>query len=223
LTKLLVVGGARQGIGTAVAGLAVKNGLDVNVPDLYALDVTKQGTIDRYLKIHGPFDLVVYSVGMQKLQTINKIDMSTVHHIFDLNVNGYLRVITSLVKHQHGGRVCAVVSNASHTPMRGSIAYCTSKAALAMAVRCAARELAPHWVMTGVSPGVVDETPMTKSVDQQVMEVRRWDREQMMEYELSMVPMGRRVTKQEVAETVMFALTAPEMMTGTIIELTGGK
>jgi NAD(P)-dependent dehydrogenase (short-subunit alcohol dehydrogenase family) len=221
--KLLVVGGSRAGIGTAVANYAVKREWNVFVPDLYELDVTKSGTIELYLRRHGPFDHIVYSVGWQKLQFIQDLDFEMLARINDLNVNGYLRVVQKLVKNQASGNVCAIVSTGATTPMRGSVAYCSSKAALLMAIRCMARELAPNWIMTGISPGVVDETPMTKSVDEQVMRARNWTREEMLAYEMKTVPMGRRVTREEVGAAVLMMLTAPEMITGSIMDLSGGK
>ena len=221
--SLLVIGGARSGIGTAVANYAVKRDWNVYVPDLYVLDVTKQGTIERYLDRHPRFDYIVYSVGWQKLQFIEELDFDVLARINDLNMVGYLRVVQALVKHQSGGNVCAIVSTGATTPMRGSVGYCSTKAALLMAIRCMARELAPAWIMTGISPGVVDETPMTKSVDEQVMRARGWSREEMMEYELKTVPMGRRVKREEVGAATLMMLTAPDMITGSIMDLSGGK
>lgn len=107
--------------------------------------------------------------------------------------------------------------------MRRSITYCASKAALVQAVRVAGRELAPWVRVNAVSPGIIDETPMTVSIDREVMEQRDWTREQALEYERSLIPMGRRGNKGEVADLIMHTLLGPVYMTGANIEINGGK
>lgn len=61
----------------------------------------------------------------------------------------------------------AISSNSAHIARRQSIPYCASKAALSMALRCAARELAGESVLVyGYEPGLLAGTPMTAaSVD----------------------------------------------------------
>jgi len=145
------------------------------------------------------------------------------HDVFDVNVFGFFNVLNQLLARQEGGNVLALVSDSSHTPMRGSMAYCTSKAALHQAVRVAARELSPEWRVNGVSPSIVAGTRMTKFVDETVPGFRGWDPEKAAEYEKSMVPIGRRATKLEVARVMLDVLMGPAFMTGSIVEMTGGK
>jgi pteridine reductase len=107
--------------------------------------------------------------------------------------------------------------------MRNSIAYCSSKAALVQAVRCAARELAPHVRVNAVSPAIIEHTPMTTNIDAAVQLQRGWSEEEALEYERKLIPMGRRATKEEVAQVVLQTLAGPQFMTGSNIEITGGK
>lgn len=63
-------------------------------------------------------------------------------------------------------RFFAVVSsNSAHIARRNSAPYCSSKAALSMAIRCAARELAGKPIVMGFEPGLIRGTPMTKATE----------------------------------------------------------
>lgn len=225
--KMLIIGGtATASIGHAIVENVeyyFPGKIELFVPTIKELDVTNRYVTDNYISANGPFTYVVYSAGMQRLGFIDGLDIDEVEDIFDLNVYGFLRVMSSLVAQQDSGKVCAIVSNAATTPMRGSVAYCSSKAALEMAVKCAARELAPAWTITGVSPGPVEGTPMSDSVDQQVCELRGWTMEYAMAYEKSLIPMGRRSSREEIAKFVMSMLINSEMLTGQVVSITGGR
>jgi NAD(P)-dependent dehydrogenase (short-subunit alcohol dehydrogenase family) len=193
------------------------------LPTVSQLDVRNQDSVDHYIYENGPFDFTVYSAGIQHLSFISDLDIDVVNEMFDVNVYGFLRVMKSLGAQQKSGRVCAVVSNAANTPMRGSISYCASKAALGMAIKVAAREMAPNWIITGIAPGPVEDTPMTRSVDRQVMQLREWTEQHMREYESSLIPMSRRSSPVEVASAIMMMLLGSEMLTGQVLSMTGGR
>jgi NAD(P)-dependent dehydrogenase (short-subunit alcohol dehydrogenase family) len=107
--------------------------------------------------------------------------------------------------------------------MRGSLMYNSSKAALAFSIRNMARELAPNTVVVGVAPCIIEDTPMTEYIDETVPVFRGWTPEKAREYERSNIPLGRRLTKDEVAQTMLFALNGPEALTGSILNITGGR
>jgi NAD(P)-dependent dehydrogenase (short-subunit alcohol dehydrogenase family) len=224
MKRLLVVGGSDENsIGAAIVTHAKIRGMEVLVPNLNYLDVRSEQSINDYFAIVDPVDYIAYCVGAQQLSFIHDLEMTDVMTIYNLNVFGALRFLNALVRKFSRGRICFITSNAATTPMRGSIAYCSSKAAMDMVVKCAARELAPHWIVTGVAPGPVENTPMTKMVDAQVMSLRGWTKERMMAYESSLIPMSRRSTKDEVAALVLSTLLGPEMLTGQVIQMTGGR
>jgi len=224
---MLIVGASQlDGIGMAVAHYineTFEYAYQVFTPSLTELDVRDQESVTRYIDEHGPFDFTVYSVGMQQLSFIADLNLEVVQEMYDTNVFGFLRVLKALGLQQDRGRVCAVVSNAAQTPMRGSISYCSSKAALEMVVKVAAREWAPDWIITGVSPGPVEDTPMTRLVDNQVMSLRGWTQEQMRDYETSLIPMKRRSTRTECAAAILTMLLGPDMLTGQVLSMTGGR
>lgn len=222
MSKLWIVGG-ESGIGEQIANDSVAY-FDTVVTTGKNIDVRDWDMLEEFAGANGPFTHVVYSAGVAQLEFIEGLSAYDVRDLYDINVLGFLGLMRGLSRQQESGRVVCIVSDASNTPMRGSIAYCTSKAALDMAVRVSARELAPEFVVMGLSPSIVDDTQMTLWVDATVPEFRGWTEEQARAYEKSMVPMGRRATKQEVSAQVLSMLVhSPEFMTGSVVKMTGGK
>lgn len=221
MNNLWVVGGL-SGIGEQIAKDA-QDVFDAVVATGTDVDVRDWEKVGRFVAANGPFNAVAYSAGIAQLRNIEELAVADVADLFQVNFEGFLGVMRSLTATQSSGRVVAIVSDAADTPMRGSIAYCSSKAALAMAIRCSARELAPHWQVNGVSPCVVEGTPMTAWIDQRVPEFRGWTPAQAREYEETSIPMRRRCGVDEVSSAAMYLLTGPRFITGSIIKLTGGK
>lgn len=189
------------------------------------LDVTRPVSINGYLREAGPFDEIVYCAAVNELKWIPDITHDDLVHTYSVNVFGLVEVVAKHIE-LYGDwrlRIVALVSDAARTPMRGSLLYGSSKTALMGVIRNMARELAPHTTVVGVSPGIIDDTPMTRYIDETVPVFRGWDPEQAKNYEQSMIPLKRRTTKREVAQTLLFALNGPDALTGSIIEITGGK
>lgn len=219
----LVIGAAPGGIGYEIMRQSPG---EVIAPSIDNFDVMHRDSMESWFKHKGKtFDRVVFCAGVNLLGKIGELDEYNIYHSFRVNVIGFINMLDALKRWQGDSpvSVVAIVSDSAHTPMRGSIAYSSSKAALAQAIRCAARELAPAWRVNGISPSVVEDTPMTRSVDAVVPALRGWSEEKAMEYELSLIPMGRRATKSEVARLTIDVLSGPEFLTGAIIPITGGK
>jgi len=227
VTTTLVIGG-HSGIGERIVD-DLHDNMTIKIDWIYApkqvdFDVTSDESIETWLNNNEPMDEVVYCAGLQHLEKLGALTVNALN-IIDVNYIGFLRVMNVLAQKQadHQTSVVAVVSDASRVAMRSSIAYCSSKAALAHAIRCAAREMAPRWRVNGVSPAVVEDTPMTDYIDRMVPLLRGWTPERARNYEESMIPMGRRALKGEISDAVQYALRGPEFLTGSIMEITGGK
>lgn len=229
--KTLVIGAHTNGIGDAFVdhwakafGAEGANWDDMYRPTREQLDVRDEQSIRVYIWNNGPFDAIVYSAGVSQLKWMQDITWRDLDRVWDVNTAGAILLASTHVERFPDApvRYAVVVSDAAHTPMRGSIAYTTSKAALEMAVRNMGRELAPSWTVVGVSPGVVAGTQMTHDLAKAIPGFRGWTEDQAREYE-GVPPIGRRVTKHEVAETLWFALTGPRALNGSIITINGGK
>lgn len=223
--RTLVIGG-NSGIGAQIAEDLRAQGDKVSTPDIRELDVRSSRAMKRYLRDYElPFNRIVYSAGVNELMPLGEINPDDLVLTYEVNVMGFILLLDAVAAapHSHTSSIVAIVSDSATTAMRHSIAYASSKAALAHAIRCGARELAPWCRVNGVSPSIVADTPMTEHVDAEVQRLRGWTWEQANAYEMSLLPMGRRCTKEEVSRVALSVLKGPEFMTGAIIPITGGK
>lgn len=197
----------------------------VHSPGIETLDVTDPMMILEFIALHGPYDGVVYAAAINRLSWVKDITPALLEHVYMVNVFGFIHVVATHTRiyPNHPTRYVTVVSDSARTPMRGSLLYGSSKTALTAVIRNMARELAPKQTVVGVSPTVVADTPMSDYIDGAVPEFRGWSPEQAAAYEQSNIPLGRRLDKEEVSETMLFALEGPDGLTGSIIEITGGK
>jgi len=168
---------------------------------------------------------VVYSVGINKLDWVKDVRISDFTEVMQTNVYGFLNLVQVLDQEGCGPvNIVVVTSDAAWRPMRTSAVYCASKAALEMAVRVASREYAPKgWRINGVAPGKVEDTPMTRYVDQRVLELREWTHIEAEDYERKSTPIGRKVSRDEVAQVIEQVLLGPAAQTGEIIAVNGGR
>jgi NAD(P)-dependent dehydrogenase (short-subunit alcohol dehydrogenase family) len=227
MNKGLIIG-ASSGIGETIATYALNIIPDYEwlMPGTDILDVRSQSEIYACLKQEGPFKYIVYSAGVNRLAWVHQLAFSSVaEDTWDVNCNGFIKVMSAhenLYKDAEGSAI-VISSDAARRPMRGSLAYCASKAALDMAVRVMARELAPRWRVNAISPGITDGTLMTDYLDEHIPGFRGWTPEQARQYEVSQIPMGRRAAREEIAEVAVSVLLSPEYLTGAIIEVNGGR
>lgn len=190
------------------------------------LDVRQESSIRNYLRDNGPFEYIVYTPGVNHLNYVE--DQTSTYMINDymVNVLGFTSLMgihSKMYGKEAMKSAVAIVSDAARNPMRGSLSYCSSKAALGMAIKVIAREWAGVTRVNGVAPAIVDDTPMTEYIDEAVPLFRGWDPVAAREYEKTMLPMKRRVTKDEVAEVIDHTLFGPAYQTGSIVDITGGK
>lgn len=226
-SKALIIGG-HSGIGFAASQLLHQKYPEIKqcVPEKNILDVHSHTEIQACLRQEGPFTHFIYSAGINKLAWAdNRMIASLMLEMFSANCLGFAVLIGEHVRQYPGHEFSAVAvsSDAGRIPMRGSLAYCTSKAALNMVVRQLARELAPIIRVNAVAPGMVDDTAMTRYIDETIPGFRGWTPDYAEEYERQGTPTGRRANKEEVAEAIVWLLTGPTQMTGVILDINGGR
>lgn len=213
MRRIWVAGGTGQ-IGDALmrrlsvfAELRCSDGVDVRSAD----------QIQRFATRSGPFDALVYAVGINHLDWSRSISMERAADLYDVNVLGLLRCLQaeSALK-----RVVVIGSDAAWRPMRTSVAYCASKAALHMAVEVVSRER-PELAINVVAPGKVEGGAMTEYVDRRSAELRP-DMDHI-DYQRSQIPGGEFVSAKDVASVVASVLEAPTALRGAIIPVNGGR
>lgn len=171
-----------------------------------------------------PISHVVFTAGYSQLDWIGELDDNALRTI-ETNLVGFINVMDSLVDIvDYPLRVTAISSDAAERPMRTSIAYCSSKAGLDMAVKVAARELGPQgWVVNAVAPGMLAGTGMTHKVDEMVPKVRGWTREQAQKYEDQQAVVPGRIPPEDIADAIHYLNTGSEYLNGTILNVNGGR
>ncbi len=94
-------------------------------------------------------------------------------------------------------------------PLRDHTVYCMAKAALVMATRSLALELAPEVRVNAIAPGAILWPDQGDAAKQQAI--------------LARTPLGRTGTPEEIAEAVRWLLRDATYTTGQIIRLDGGR
>lgn len=227
--SVLVLGGAtRGGIGWAICDRLRAMGHYPSAPDEFAIDVTQdwgEVALSQHLDETGPTS-VVYSVGINELEWAWNLERDAFDRIMAANVWGFINLIGRLQETGKAYSVLAITSDAAYRPMRTSLAYCASKAALDMAIRVASRELAAEgWRINGLAPGKVEGTEMTQYVDHRVMEIRHFaTRADAEAYEMAGNPLRRKLSTEEVANVACDVLLSPSLgWTGDIVTVNGGR
>lgn len=216
--KHAVVTGAYQGLGARIANELEAVGYKVHRWDLrfeQSVDLCSEGSVAAAVHrlpvshIHA----LVNCAGVNTLASVDELTSQSWDHHMAVNARGMLYTVQQLIPHlSAGGSVCNIISNASHMPMRMSLAYNASKAAAAMLTRQMARELwGTHRITVfGVSPNRLHGTPMSVEVDKQVAVVRGWTMEQVRANQLAALPIGEETDPAAVAEFIGWLLSTKE-------------
>ena len=163
----------------------------------------------------GPINALVCNAGLQKTQFLALTKFDDWRETMAVNLDSVFCLMKAaarpMMRRKHG-RIIVVSSDAALLGDALHSAYSASKAGLLGLVRSAARELAVAGVtVNAVAPGVI-ETPMVAGLTG----ARR-------EHQLSLVPMGRMGTPDEVAAAVRFlASDGASYITGETISIDGG-
>ena len=219
----LVIGGTTDGIGATFAKIC-ELGLDniqLFIPKPSELDVRWSHSPVEWFNYHGPMDQVLYCAGTKHLNWIADLKIEDVRDTFAVNVFGFINVIKAMALHPPA-RICVITSDAAVTPMSASIDYCSSKAALEMAIKVAAREM-PEWHITGIRSSAVSGTEMNKYDLERIAEVRGM-RQDAVALRLQDNPLHRMIERDELCDLAYWLLfRSPHAMTGSIVEMRCGK
>lgn len=242
-STVAVITGAGSGIGRASAMAFAEEGACVLVADLNAasaqqtveqisgnaepfqVDVTSPDQVERMLQRavdrFGRVDVLFNNAGLaQPFTPAEESSDELYDRIMAVNVRGVFngcRAAIPRMKAQGGGVILNTASTAGIRPRPGLAVYNASKAAVISLTKTLALELAPHRIrIVSICP-VATDTPMLPTF-------LGADEAQGRERFISTIPWGRLNRPEDLARIAVFlASSDAEMITGTAIEVDGGR
>lgn len=236
--KLVLVTGAGQGLGAAIAQGFADKGAQVICADIDAaaaertailigtgialrLDVSDRAAANRaaakVAEEHGAINVLVNNAGICPRNRIDSPDVAeTWRRAMDVNLDGTLNMTLAFVSQlrETKGAVINMASVAAFVSTATSIAYSTSKAAVKMLTQSLAQELAPGGVrVNAIAPG-----PMKTDITLPTRE----DPERYKQF-LTRIPLGRFGEPEELVGPALFlASSMSSYVTGTTLVVDGG-
>ena len=188
-SQAILISGAAGGLGQALVAVLARAGHRVfagwhQTPltplpsggEAVELDVTREdscmASVEQVLARWGRLDAVIHAAGITRDSLVARQSPDDWDAIFAVNVEGAQRLARTtlpILAGQGGGHWIGIGSHAGQAGSAGQAAYAASKAALNGLTLSWAREFAAHNVrINTVLPGVLP-TPMTESLDPEVM------------------------------------------------------
>lgn len=238
--KKVVVTGAAQGIGQAIANGLAQAGADVAVVDLDAARCQEtlqfveghgrralvvsanvgqweevKGMVDRVVKEWGRVDVLVNNAGITRDGLIVRMKEDEWNAVLQVNLTGTFyctKAVLVPMARQRYGRIVNVASIVGAIGNAGQANYAASKAAVVGLTKAVAREYASRNVtVNAVAPGFID-TVMTRALSQDVRDTLT-----------RQIPLGRLGEPADVAAAVRFlASDAAGYVTGHVLHVNGG-
>lgn len=235
-----VITGGAQGLGFAIAERFVAEGArvvlgDVNLEatqtaakqlggDQVALavrcDVTKSSEAETLIQTaverFGGLDIMVNNAGITRDATMRKMTEEQFDQVIVAHLKGTwngTRLAAAIMRENKRGAIINMSSVSGKVGMVGQTNYSAAKAGIVGMTKAAAKELAYLGVrVNAIAPGLI------RSAMIEAMPQRIWDSK------VAEVPMGRAGEPSEVASVALFlASDMSSYMTGTVMEITGGR
>jgi meso-butanediol dehydrogenase / (S,S)-butanediol dehydrogenase / diacetyl reductase len=245
--RAVVVTGAGQGIGRAIAAAFASEGARVVLagrneqrvrdaakelgPHASAVrcDVANasdvEALIDTGIARLGQIDILVNNAGTITMATVVDLTEDEWDLVMDVNAKGVFLCTRAVLSHMLDRRSGVIVNISSGAGKRGYklfAHYCASKAAVIGFTRAVALEVAPHVRVNCICPGVTN-TNMLESEYAWETEMTGEPKEAIQRRWLSSIPMGTFLEPDDIARPTLFiASDDASEMTGQAINVTGG-
>jgi NAD(P)-dependent dehydrogenase (short-subunit alcohol dehydrogenase family) len=192
---------------------ARKTAMECGDAPLYAANLTKVGEIetlfDRISRDCGRIDGLVNNAA--RFTRIDPLDVTEADwdFIHNINLKATFFCCQQAAKQMiagDGGKIVNISSLGAIKPWAHHAHYCASKAGVVMMTRALAKAWAPKISVNTVAPGVIPFGEYDERIERLV----------------AATPAGRAGTPEEVADAVMYFLTATNFVTGQMIAVDGG-
>jgi 3-oxoacyl-[acyl-carrier protein] reductase len=197
---------AAKELGERVTGVAC----DVLVPE--EVDALVRACVDR----HGTLDVMVNNAGILRDATLRRMTLDDFEAVVDVHLRGCwlgVRAASLVMREQGRGAMINMSSISGKVGMMGQTNYSAAKAGIVGLTKAAAKELGHLGIrVNAIQPGII-ATAMTADLREDILEAKRAE-----------VPLGRIGEPAEVANVALFlASDLSSYMTGTVLEVTGGR
>ena len=172
------------------------------VREIYSAVLAKYGRVDILVNNAAADDETGFD-------TIEKITQKVIDDVFAVNVRGSILMTRELVNHRGDyGRVINLSTDAAQV-FAGQITYGASKATLEALTRSIAMEVGKYGITVNcVAPGPTQTGWIDAELEEAV---------------LPLIPMGKLIQPEDIAETILFlASEQAKMLTGQVIKVSGG-
>ncbi|HPU21934.1 MAG TPA: 3-oxoacyl-[acyl-carrier-protein] reductase [Thermoclostridium caenicola] len=237
--KTVIVTGSTRGIGKAIAEKFAELGANVMlsgttdkvydvvnelkgrgfsvagfVGDL-AVPENAQAIVDQTVETFGGLDILVNNAGITRDKLLIKMEEEDWDTVMDINLKSVFLLTKAAVKIMMKKKKGTIINLSSVVGLMGNSSqanYAASKAGLIGFTKSVAKEYARRGITcNAIAPGFI-ETEMTGSLPEEVKE-----------YYLKNIPLGRPGTTSEVADLAVFlASDRAQYITGQVINIDGG-
>ncbi|WP_062996771.1 3-oxoacyl-ACP reductase FabG [Nocardia mikamii] len=238
--RTAVITGAAQGIGYAIAETFIAEGARVVLGDLDAdtvkqaaerlggpdkaigvrCNVTESADVDALLQAavdtYDSLDIMVNNAGITRDATMRTMTEEQFDQVISVHLKGTwngTRKAAAIMRERKRGAIVNLSSLSGKVGLVGQTNYSAAKAGIVGLSKAAAKEVAHHGIrINAIQPGLI-RTPMTEAMPEKVWEQK-----------MAEIPMGRAGEVSEIASVALFlASDLSSYMTGTVLEVTGGR